>query len=88
MGEPVLNLSPAELQKIDHYVQSHLPEWVERSKISSYKRDWEWDLLERLVRVEAELKGQRELMKQGLEILQKQMDSRFESMEKRLSSSW
>ena len=92
MGEPLMTLGDEELQKIGLYVQFHLPEWFERS-ISAYKRDREIDLLERMVRVEEELKSQRELMKQGFETvdkrfesMQKQTDSRFESMDKRFSS--
>jgi glutathione S-transferase len=72
-----MTLGEEELQKIGLYVQSHLPEWFERSNITAYKRDREIDMVERIVRVEEELKSQRELMKQGFE----SMDKRFSSLQ-------
>lgn len=93
MGDPVMTLGEEELNKIGAYVQSHLPEWLARSNVVPFTRDRELDLVERMVRVEVELKSQRELMKQGFESMdrrfesmQKQMDERFESMDKRFES--
>ena len=80
-----MTLGEEELQKIGLYVQSHLPEDFERS-MSSYKRDREIDLLERMVRVEEELKSRRDLLMQGFGSMQKQTDSRFESMDHRFNS--
>ena len=60
-------LKQEELQVIGKYVQNHLQEWLPDQRYS-------FELLERMVRVEEELKSQRELMKQGFE----QIDKRFE----------
>ncbi len=66
-----MELTGEQIQKIGDYVieKSHL--WAPR-----YDRD----LLERSVRLEEELKNQRELMLQGFQ----QMDTRFESMQKQM----
>lgn len=66
-----MELTGEQIQKIGDYVieKSHL--WAPR-----YDRD----LLERSVRLEEELKNQRELMLQGFQ----HMDARFESMQKQM----
>ena len=95
MGEPVLELGNEELKKIGDYVQSHLSEWVHGSNVIEFKTNREMDLLERMVRVEEELKNQRELMNIGFTSMDKrfeqigkrfeQVDKRFESFEKRFN---
>ena len=90
MGEPVLELGNEELKKIGDYVQSHLSEWVHGSNVIEFKTNREMDLLERMVRVEEELKNQRELMNIGFTSMDKRfeqmqiyMDKRFEQIDKR-----
>ena len=88
MGKPVLELGSEELKKIGDYVQSHLGEWVRESSGIEFKANREIDLLERMVRVEEELKNQRELMNLGFTSMDKrfeQVDKRFESFERRFN---
>ncbi len=81
MGDSVLELKDSDLEKIGEYVKTHIPEWIDYEMIKSKTRsDRELDLLERIIRVEEELKSQRELIKFGFE----QMDKRFESMQKQI----
>ncbi len=83
-------LKREELQLIGEYVQDHLAEWLpERQNIPANFR-CPLELTERMIRVEEELKTQRELMKQGfnqidkrLELMQNNMDKRFEQVDKR-----
>src|SRR6056297_1603210 len=63
-------LTDRDLEQVGRYVQAHLYEWLPAPVI---------DLSERIVRVEDELRSQRELMLQGFA----QMEKRFEQVEKR-----
>ena len=63
-------LTDRDLEQVGRYVQAHLYEWLPAPVI---------DLSERIVRVEAELRLQRELMQQGFA----QMEKRFEQVDKR-----
>ena len=81
-------LREEELQIIGEYVQSHLTEWLPEQTYRSVDRIYPIELGERMVRVEEELKNQRELMKQGfdqidrrMELMQVNMDKRFELMQ-------
>ncbi len=69
MGDPAMELGEKELEKIGSYVRSHLSEWM-----GEIRRERELDLIERVVRVEEELKSLREVM-----------ETRFESFEKQFS---
>jgi len=60
-------LKEDELQAIGQYVQSHLSEWISLQKRESDRVVYPLELLERMIRVEEELKNQRELMKLGFE---------------------
>ncbi len=71
MGDVQMNLGPEELQKIGDYVRLHLTEWLPRPTTT----EREINLVERIVRVEEELKSQRELMKQGFEAVDKRFVS-------------
>ena len=77
-------LAQGDLEEIGRYVREHIPEWMgEEGRVSLIR---EFDLRERIVRVEEELKHQRELMEQGFALMEKrfdQIDKRFELMEKR-----
>jgi hypothetical protein len=61
------------------YIKQHLSEWLAEQSLGKPLAVYEIALRERMVRVEEELKHQRELMRQGFE----QMDKRFEQVEKR-----
>lgn len=83
-------LKKEELRLIGEYVQSHLTEWLPEQSYRSAERIYPIELGERMVRVEEELKNQRELMKQGfdqadrrMELMQINMDKRFEQVDKR-----
>ena len=82
-------LKKEELITIGRYVQEHLTEWLPEQIYKSADRIYPIELGERMVRVEEELKNQRELMKQGfdqidkrLEVLQINMDKRFDQVNK------
>lgn len=62
------------------YIKRHLAEWFAEVSIAKPAMVYEIELRERLVRVEEELKHQREL---SLQILDR-MDKRFEQVDKRV----
>ena len=77
-------LKEEELQVIGEYVQNHLAEWLPEQTYSPATFNYPLELTERMIRVEEELKNQRELMKQGFELMEKrfeQVDKRFEQMQ-------
>jgi len=61
------------------FIKQHLGEWLSEQSIGQPPVVYEIELRERSVRVEEELKHQRELMMQGFE----QMNQRFEQVDKR-----
>lgn len=70
-----------------NYIKAHLPEWLPKQVNSPVVYDLE--LRERVVRVEDELKHQRELMREGFERIDKRfqaVDKRFEAMDKRFEA--
>ena len=72
-------LKKEELQIIGEYVKEHLTEWLPEQPYRSAGSIYPIELGERMVRVEEELKNQRELMKQGFD----QNDKRFEQVDRR-----
>lgn len=62
------------------YIKAHLSDWLAEQSLGKPPVVYEIELRERMVRVEEELKHQRELMHEGF----KRMDKRFERVEKRL----
>ena len=76
MGESTMELGEKELEKIGSYVKTHLSEWM-----GEVRRERELDLVERIVRVEEELKNLREVMEVRFEAVNK----RFEDVDKRFS---
>jgi len=66
-----MELSRDTLETIGGYVRQNLSTWMREAAIAPQTDPV---LLERMVRVEEELKAQRELMKQGFD----QMDNRFD----------
>ena len=81
MGEQVLELGNEELKKIGDYVQNHLSEWIRGANVIELKTNKDIELLERMVRVEEELKNQRELMNLGFT----SMNKRFEEMQAQMA---
>jgi len=83
-------LAQEDLQQIGEYVKSHISEWIAEQSLGKPPVVYEIELRERMVRVEEELKHQRELMRQGFEQVDKRlvlmktdMDKRFEQVDKR-----
>jgi len=75
-------LKNEELQAIGEYVQSHLAEWLPNQVQNPVNFTYPIELTERMIRVEEELKNQRELMKQGFE----QNDKQFHQVNTRLEN--
>ena len=78
-----MNLAEDDIE----YIKSHMPEWLAAQSLASPPAVYEIELRERTIRVEEELKHQRELMKQGFEQMEKrfeQVDKHFESMQKQM----
>jgi len=61
------------------FIKDHLGEWLAEQSLGKPPAVYEIELRERMVRVEEELRHQRELMREGFA----QMDKRFEQAEKR-----
>jgi len=70
-----------DLSQISDYIKAQFFEWIETIPSRPIHRTYEFELHERMIRVEEELKTQRELMKQGFE----QVDKRFEQVDKRFA---
>ena len=68
------------------FIKSHLGEWLAEQSLGKPAAVYEIELRERMVRVEEELKHQRELIQQCIEQMNKrfeQVDKRFEQVDKR-----
>ena len=84
-------IGESELNRIGEYVQSHLQGWMERLGVRAPQDAvTNTQLLERVVRVEEELKAQRDIMITKFEAsdarigdLMKTIDDRFQTMDKR-----
>jgi predicted nucleic acid-binding Zn-ribbon protein len=61
------------------FIKQHLGEWLTEVSLGKPPAVYEIELRERMIRVEEELKHQRELMQQGFAM----MDKRFEAVDKR-----
>ena len=73
-------LAQQDLEQIGAYVKDHISDWIAEQSLGKPPVVYEIELRERMVRVEEELKHQRELMREGFE----QVDKRFEQVDKRL----
>ena len=73
-----MNLAPEDIQ----YIKDHLGEWLAEQSLGKPLAVYEIELRERMVRVEEELKHQRELIKTILV----EMDKRFEAVDKRFDA--
>ncbi len=61
------------------FIKQHVGEWLAEASLGKPPVVYEIELRERIIRVEEELRHQRDLIQQVLE----QMDERFEQMDKR-----
>jgi len=68
------------------FIKTHLGEWLAEQSLGKPPAVYEIELRERMVRVEEELRHQRELMREGFAQMEKrfeQVDRRFEQVDKR-----
>ncbi|MFO7884993.1 MAG: hypothetical protein R6U68_09235 [Desulfobacteraceae bacterium] len=89
-------LAQEDFEAIGKYVRQHMGQWLGEQSLAQPPQVYEIELRERMVRVEEELKNQRELMKLGFEQMNKrldqvdkrldQVDKRFDQINKRFES--
>jgi len=75
-----MSLTAEDIRAIEDHIKSHIGEWLTEQSLGKPPVVYEIELRERMVRVEEELKNQRELIKTVLE----QMDKRFEALTRRM----
>ena len=88
MGDPSMTLANEDIQRIGEYVKPWLREVV-TTVVPPPSAQIPAQLLERMVRIEEELKAQRELMTERFEAVDKRfeaMDKRFEAVDKRFEA--
>jgi len=73
-----MNLATEDIR----FIKEHLGEWLAEQSLGKPPAVYEIELRERMVRVEEELKHQRELIKTILE----QMDKRFDAVDRRFEA--
>jgi len=86
MRSMAAKLTKEHLEQIGEYLVEKFPAIRGGGRAKSYSRDFEIEIRERIVRVEEELKNQRELILQTLNFNGKQfelIDKRFEQVDKR-----
>jgi exonuclease VII large subunit len=79
---PVSQIEQAVAKAVESRLQQALEEYVERNEL----RFKELSLIERTVRVEEELRSLREMSEIRFEALQREMNSRFEAVDKRFEA--
>ena len=80
-----MNLADSDIA----YIKAHLGEWLAEQSLGKPPAVYEIELRERMVRVEEELRHQRELMQQGFHLMEKrfeQIDKRFEQVDERFDT--
>ena len=87
------NLATEDIAYIEDHIKSRLGEWLAEQSLGKPPVVYEIELRERMVRIEEELKHQRELIKTILEqmdkrfeAMQQSMDKRFEAVDKRFEA--
>ncbi len=68
------------------FIEKNLGIWLAEQSLGKLPVVYEIELRERMVRVEEQIKHQRELMRQGFELMEwrfEQIEKRFEKIEKR-----
>jgi chaperonin cofactor prefoldin len=78
-----MNLAPDDIQ----FIKAHLGEWLAEQSLGKPPAVYEIELRERMVRVEEELKHQRELIKTILVEMDKRFDATQEQIEKRFEAA-
>ena len=82
-----------DLEQLEEYIKANLVQWLTEQSFGKPPVVYEIELRERMVRVEEELRHQRELMLKGFEAADKQqqalredMNKRFEAVDKRFEA--
>ena len=86
MSDPVMTLSDADLRYIGRYVRAELPGWL--NELGPWALGSE--LMERVVRVEEELKSQREILLAHVETSDRRFEdvnNRFEDVNRRFEDN-
>jgi len=74
-----MSLEERDYESIERYLRDNLPRLLAEQSLGKPPLVYEIELRERMVRVEEELRTQRELMQKGFE----QVDKRFEQVDRR-----
>ena len=88
----VMEFTKEQLEQIGSYIESNFDRFGAKSSVVQL-RPYDIQLIERMTRIEEELRSQRELMQLGFnqmdkrfESMQKQSDTRFEMMQKNMDT--
>jgi len=88
----VMEFTKEQLEQIGSYIESNFDRFGAKSNVVQL-RPYDIQLIERMTRIEEELRSQRELMQLGFnqmdkrfESMQKQSDTRFEMMQKNMDT--
>jgi acyl carrier protein phosphodiesterase len=76
-------LAQQDYAEVAEYLKDHISEWFPEDRARDKSVIYDLDIRERIVRVEEELKHQRELMQKGFDFMEKrfeQIDQRFEQI--------
>ncbi len=79
-------LTGEDFDQIAGYMKRHLAEWLAEESLGKPPAVYEIELRERIVRVEEELKHQRDLIRRGFDLMDKrfsEVSKRFEMVDKR-----
>ena len=82
----VMEFTKEQLEQIGSYIESNFDRFGAKSNVIQL-RPYDIQLIERMTRIEEELRSQRELMQLGFNQMDKrfeQVDKRFESMQKQM----
>jgi hypothetical protein len=83
-------LANEDMVQIGAYVKDHMAEWLSEKSLAKPPVVYEIELRERMIRLEEELKHQRELMQTGFKMMEQrfeQVDKRFEQVDKRFEEN-
>nr|VFJ42906.1 MAG: hypothetical protein BECKDK2373C_GA0170839_100285 [Candidatus Kentron sp. DK]VFJ64892.1 MAG: hypothetical protein BECKDK2373B_GA0170837_11422 [Candidatus Kentron sp. DK] len=81
------------LEEISEHVRAHIGQWLAEQSLARPPQVYEVELRERMIRLEEELKSQRDLMRQGFDLMGKRFEAmseennrRFEAVDKRFEA--
>ena len=81
-------------EHVSEHVRAHIGEWLAEQSLARPAPVYEIELRERMIRLEEELKSQRELMKRGFDLMESRFEAtsaennrRFEAIDKRFEAT-